>query len=108
MPTRKSPNDDENSATEEIPAETAEPTENPAEESAEPEAEQTNIVRYTGLVSERGMSREDWEKAGVSDQDGVVWTRDTGNVVPIDRFSEEALQALANSGEFEVIRDVKD
>lgn len=72
------------------------------------EKEPTNIVRYTGLVSERRISREDWEQAGVSDQDGVVWTKGTGNVIPIDQFSEKALQTLADTGEFEIIRDVKD
>lgn len=80
-------------------------TETPTGEPAQTK-EPTNIVRYTGLVSERRISKEDWEQAGVSDQDGVVWTKDASSV-PINLFSEEALQVLANTGEFEVIRDVK-
>lgn len=64
-----------------------------------------NVVLYKGLVSERRISREDFEQAGAPDQDGAVWTKDTGNVVPIDRFSEQALQVLAHTGEFLVIRD---
>lgn len=64
-----------------------------------------NVVRYTGLVSERRISRDDWEQAGVQEQDGVVWTKDTGNVVPLDSFSEQALQTLAHTGEFQIVRD---
>lgn len=113
MPVRKNPSDEENSAPEprtgEAPQVTTEAApEEAVEKTDEADAEPTNIVRHTGLVSERRISREDWEQAGVSDQDGVVWTRDTGNVVPIDQFSEEALQVLANEGSFEVIRDVRD
>lgn len=107
MPTRKSPEDAENPAPDPRAEEDA-ATETPAgEPPASEEREPTNIVRYTGLVSERIMSKEDWEQAGVSDQDGVVWTKDA-NTLPIDRFSEEALRVLANTGEFEVIRDVRD
>lgn len=65
----------------------------------------TNVVLYTGIVSERRISKEDFEQAGVSDQDGAVWTKDTGHVVPIDQFSEEALRVLAHTGEFQVIRE---
>lgn len=71
----------------------------------EPAASLTNVVRYTGLVSERRISEEEWREAGVSGQDGVVWTKDTGHVVPLDRFSEAALVRLAHSGEFQVIRE---
>lgn len=76
-------------------------------ESAAQEAEdgQTNIVRYLGIVSERRISREDFEQAGVEDQDGVVWTKDTGNVLPIDLFSERALEVLTNTGEFQIVRE---
>jgi hypothetical protein len=104
MPTRKS-SDEESSAPE--PQQEQVTTEAAPEEVVQKQ-EPTNVVRYTGLVSERRISREDWEQAGVSDQDGVVWTKDANNIVPIDQFSEEALQVLANTGEFEVIRDVKD
>jgi hypothetical protein len=72
---------------------------------AEAEAAPRNVVLYKGLVSERRISREDFAQAGVPDQDGAVWTKGTGNVVPIDRFSEEALRVLAHTGEFQVIRD---
>jgi hypothetical protein len=99
VPSRKTPEDVENSA--------PEPTgDEPTAETAEKEP--TNIVRYIGLVSERRISKEDWEQAGVSGQDGATWTKDTNSVVPIDHFSEEALRVLANTGEFEIIRDVKD
>jgi hypothetical protein len=107
VPTRKSPEDTENSAPDPRIEEDA-ATETPTGEPPVPEEkEPTNIVRYTGLVSERRISREEWEQAGVLDQDGVAWTKDA-NSVPIDQFSEEALQVLANTGEFEVIRDVRD
>lgn len=70
------------------------------------EDDRTNVVRYLGIVSERRITREDWEQAGVSDQDGVVWTKGMENAVPIEQFSEEALRVISNQGsEFRIVRD---
>lgn len=63
-----------------------------------------DIVRYLGIVGERRISKEDFEQAGVEDQDGVTWTRSTGNVLPISLFSEKALEVLTNTGEFQIVR----
>ena len=65
---------------------------------------ETNVVRYVGVFSERTVSREDWETAGVPDQEGVTWTKDR-LFVPIEHFSEEALRMLSTTGEFQIVRD---
>lgn len=70
----------------------------------EGEQEETNVVRYIGVISERTISREDWEKAGVSDQEGVTWTKDSPSL-PLDNFTEEALRVLSGTGEFQIVRD---
>lgn len=68
--------------------------------------EAVNVVRYLGVVTERHITREDWEQAGVFDQDGVMWTRATGYTVPIDRFSATALDMIGSMpGEFQVLRE---
>jgi hypothetical protein len=73
---------------------------------ASDEGSVVNVVRYLGVVTERHITREEWEQAGVSDQDGVVWTRDTGYIVPIGRFSATALDMIgAMSSEFQVVRE---
>jgi len=72
-----------------------------------PDDEMTNVVRYVGVVSERQISREDWEQAGVPDQEGVVWRKDQGNWVSLDRFSPEAIRVLQATGEFQIVRDEK-
>jgi hypothetical protein len=63
-----------------------------------------NVVRYTGVVTERHITKADWEQAGVDDQEGVVWTRDTGHTLPTESFSEGALALLRQQGDFAVIQ----
>lgn len=74
------------------------------EPDAEDESKESNVVRYIGIFSERRVTKEDFENAGVSDQDGVVWTKDSKSV-SIDRFNEDALRVLSGTGEFQIIRD---
>lgn len=63
-----------------------------------------NVVRYVGVVTERHLTKADWEAAGVTDQGTVVWTRDTGHVLPIESFSDAALNVLRGQSEFAVVQ----
>lgn len=85
---------------EDSPGPAADRTEEPPEEATE-----TNVVRYLGIFAERGISKEEWETAGVQNQDGVMWTKATGNILPIDDFTDRALEVLVQTGEFQIVRD---
>lgn len=81
------------------------PADEHREDAGDGREEQTNVVRYLGKVTERRITQEDFAQAGVSEQEGAVWTKDSGYVVPIDHFSEQALTVLASTGEFEIVRE---
>lgn len=68
------------------------------------EVPEANSVLYLGVFSERRITREEWVQAGVSDQEGAVWTKSTGKVLPISDFNEQALTVLAGTGEFRITR----
>lgn len=72
---------------------------------AEPEeVPEANSVLYLGVFADRRISKEEWEQAGVPDQEGSVWTESTGKVLSISDFNEQALAVLAGTGEFRITR----
>lgn len=110
MPTRKSDSDPAQTEQAEEASLPSIDEDNPGDaadrtrETSEEEQRETNVVRYLGLFSERSISKNEWEQAGVTDQEGVTWTQDAKSL-PIDRFSENALRVLGATGEFQIIRD---
>lgn len=66
------------------------------------DAEESGVY-YAGIFSERRISKEDWEKAGVPNQEVTVWRKDSGKRLPLDMFSEKALETLRGTGEFRIV-----
>lgn len=52
------------------------------------------FVEYTGQASRREISKEDWLKAGVRDQEAVTWSFQNDFRVPKENFSQEAIRHL--------------
>lgn len=60
-------------------------------------------VSYSGKESVRTVSKDDWAKAGVSDQDTISWTRTNNREVVKDRLSQTALEVLLQDPAFAVV-----
>lgn len=66
----------------------------------------TDTLVYTGGATSRIMRKEDWEGAGVQNQDRVEWTRTEPGVKVGDMTTEAVKLMLANHPEdFEVRSD---
>lgn len=79
-----------------------------AERRADVEEFPPNSVVYLGVLSERRISREDWEGAGIENQGGVVWKRDEGHSLPAQGFTKAALQKMREMGEFRITESNSD
>lgn len=51
-------------------------------------------VKYTGGAGVREITKAQWKKAGVEDQETVVWNSDNGYVLPGSDFNADALKVL--------------
>lgn len=59
-------------------------------------------VKYGGISTVRSISKDEWEAAGVKDQEGTVWDASNGYSLPLSDFNDAALDVLAADGFFEV------
>lgn len=71
-------------------------------EPVEPAPADAKYVTYKGRAATRRITAEQWEKAGVSDQQEVVWDSSNNFQVRVDKLSDEALNALRRDGSFSV------
>jgi hypothetical protein len=65
-------------------------------QSSEPQATESSArepryIRYIGTAHIREMTREQWEGAGVNDQDSLYWHKGNGWTVPASKISDEAM-----------------
>lgn len=65
----------------------------------QPNAEKKGVA-YVGQASKREITKDEWQQAGVKDQATVTWSKRNGKVVPLDNFTEEALDILDNDAGF--------
>lgn len=86
---------------------TADTTSQPATTESAPKQADAPVkqVFYTGVASIRTISKEQWEAAGITDQEYVAWTRDSGHKLPKERFTPAALDVLKQQGDEFVIED---
>jgi hypothetical protein len=50
-------------------------TDRPPEKTVRTGKDKRGYIQYIGLATHKGITKEDWEAAGVTDQDTVWWTR---------------------------------
>lgn len=67
----------------------------------------TQVVQYeatggTHTFHERIITRSEWKRAGVEDQNTVTWNRDNKFQVPVTDLNEAALKLLENDSELNV------
>ena len=60
-------------------------------------------VAYVGKAPVRIVRREEFEKAGVTEQDTATWTRNNGHFVKKSAFTEAALNVLLQDPAFKVV-----
>jgi hypothetical protein len=60
-------------------------------------------VVYTGKAPVRIVRREEFEKAGVTEQDTATWTRQNKHSVKKSAFTEAALNVLLQDPAFKVV-----
>jgi hypothetical protein len=60
-------------------------------------------VKYIGLSHVRSISRDDWRKAGVNNQESLVWDRANGWTVPLSRITDEAWPFIDADSELLVV-----
>lgn len=63
----------------------------------DPEAEWTEVV-YRGGASLRIITKQEWEQAGIRDQDTVSWDRNHG--LSRDHFTTAAIDVLRRDANF--------
>lgn len=75
------------------------------EEKADRKAEEAKepAVIYVGSAPVRIVSRADFEKAGVTDQDTATWNRRNGHSVKKSNFSDAALDVMLQDPTFKVV-----
>jgi hypothetical protein len=59
-------------------------------------------VVYTGVAGTMSITKDQWEQAGITDQEGVVWDSSNGFTIPLDRLSDNAVARLRSEPGFRV------
>lgn len=67
------------------------------------EKKQDSYVQYTGGASTRQILRREWEQAGVGQQEDSKWTVQNRHLLPIEDFSESALDRLLSEDGFRIV-----
>lgn len=57
------------------------------------EKDKTEVV-YVGDAGTREITKAQWKGAGVENQDKTVWNDENGYSLPIDQFTDKALEVL--------------
>lgn len=59
-----------------------------------------NYVEYKGMATVRRVTKEQWEQAGVLEQDTVEWSADNRMRVPLNDLNPTAQNFLRHDGSF--------
>ena len=62
-------------------------------------------VKYTGVATTRSISKKEWEQAGVTDQDSVVWEADNHFTVPGADLVGGAIDVLRKEDDFVFVQE---
>lgn len=77
------------------------------EQAAQPEkakvAEKTQMVKYVGKGSEKVLTQKDFHANDITDQKGARWHNLNGYMVPVDHFSDAALQLVVAQPTLEIV-----
>jgi hypothetical protein len=65
-----------------------------AQERRAEEGDATEVV-YTGYAGTREITKAQWKRAGVEDQDTTIWSAENDFSLPVSDFKPEALALLA-------------
>lgn len=63
------------------------------------------VVKYKGFHHQshvREITKADWGKAGIQNQETVAWSSENEYQVPVEKLSAEALALLKKDPEFQV------
>lgn len=64
-------------------------------------------VKYVGTASRRVITDKEWEQAGVSGEDTVVWDNSNGFTVDASKLSQAALDAIKPDPYFIILGEDK-
>lgn len=64
-------------------------------------------LKYVGIAGVRKISKADWAKAKIENQDAVEWNAENDFVVPLSDLNEKAQAVLAKDPGFKTV-EVKD
>ena len=56
----------------------------------------SQVVKYTGPHDVKEITKAEWEAIDIDDQDGVEWNWRNDWAIPVDQFSETALNYCKN------------
>jgi hypothetical protein len=56
----------------------------------------SQAVKYTGTADDKVITKADWKAIDIDDQDTVTWSWRNDWAVPVDQFTEEALNYCKN------------
>jgi len=68
----------------------------PARSSGRSTKSTPKVVKYVGPCDEKIITEEDWQKIDIDDQGYVKWWWKNDWVVPVEEFTEEALNYCKN------------
>jgi hypothetical protein len=68
----------------------------------EAETKPEAVVQYVGTSDVRQITAAEWTKAGVKDQNKVVWDASNRHKVPVSELSAEALELLKGDSAFKL------
>lgn len=63
------------------------------------------VVRYTMAPTTREITKQQWEDAGVKNQDATVWSKLNGWAIPVDQFNKAAMAVISGEEGFRVDED---
>lgn len=61
------------------------------------------VVKYIGTADIRRISAADWRNAGVDEQLQIEWHRGNKFTVPVDQFTDDAMQYLESDSGFAIV-----
>lgn len=70
---------------------------------AAPAQNVTKFVQFMGGASVREITRQQWANAGVQNQQDAHWTISNRHLLPLEHFSDAALDVLMMDGKFRVV-----
>ena len=73
-----------------------------AADSREAQSSESGTIKYTGYAGVREITKAQWKKAGVEEQDTTIWDEGNGYTLPLSAFSQAAVEVVKREPHFKI------